>query len=889
MSTPTLLNEAVVTAKNQLQKGREKLHSQHEAGSTGPQLCTLFTELLEKVVSDLFDAALAEQSPSTQADAKQITLVAHSGFGRREMAPYSDVDLMLLHPFESDQRILPLVRRFTQNLYDTGLDVGFSSRTIQQGCELALTDATIFTSQCESRFFRGDQELFERFQSRFLRTAKQHWRTLIPQIEQARRDERVKYGETVFLLEPNIKRSRGTLRDIQLIRWVGFARFGESDPDSLMQAGHLAQVDLRKLKQARDFLLWIRNELHFHQGKASDLLDRTEQLRIAQRRTYRPAAGLMPVEQFMQEYFQHTTEVREIAAHFVESVKPQGILARITRPLLSYRLDSDFRVGTTEIWVNHHGMEKLRNGDLAEILRLLDLANLSNRRVSAETWRTVRSAAIQRESPNPNDHLATEAAELFLSLLGQGQRLAELLRRLHELRVLEQIVPGMRHTRGLLQFNAYHRYTVDEHSLRAVDAVTKYQSDPSMAGQIYRSLRQKRTLHLAVLIHDLGKGFVEDHSELGAKMATQLGQRLGLPASETETLHFLVLKHLRMSHLAQQFDIHDEKVIVNFAVEVGSIENLQMLYLLTLADLESVGPGVLNEWKRGLLADLYSHTHDILSSDSPEDASNQWVLKSRQELHALTKERPQPAWWKEQIAALPRSCLLGCPAWQLVEELDRLRTLPHQEAIAWGRYLPDHDAIEYTVGTYEEISPGIFHKLTGLLSSQRHQILSAEINTLAGGLVLDRFYVKDLDTNGAPSPERMREVSDLLKGALRDPAAARPVFRKVWQPKSSNNSSQIQHLPTQVTFDNRTVAKHTIISVFAYDQLGLLYTIARALFELGLSISTAKIGTHLDQVVDVFYVTDQSGQKVESPEQLSQIRERLLTEIANLSATKDNA
>lgn len=885
MTTTSNLHDAVVNARLQIQKGREKLRLQHEAGSTGPQVCTLFTDLLEKIVSDLFDAAIADQDESVKLDSAKLTLVAHSGFGRREMAPYSDVDLMLLHPFDSDERILPLIRRFTQHLYDTGLDVGFSARTIPQTCQLALTDATIFTSLTEARYFRGDQDLYDRFEAKFLRLAKQHWHTLIPQIEQSRRDERVKFGETVFLLEPNIKRSRGTLRDIQLIRWVGFARYGESDPESLMQAGYLAQADLRKLKQARDFLLWIRNDLHFQQSKPSDLLDRTEQLRISQMRTYRPAAGLMPVEQFMQEYFQHTTEVREIAAHFVESVKPQGIFTMLMRPLLSYRLDSDFRVGTSEIWVNRNGMEKLQNGDLAEILRLLDLANLANRRVSGETWRAVRTAALHRQAPDPNEQLAPEAAELFLSLLGQGQRLAELLRRLHELRVLEQIVPGMGHVRGLLQFNAYHRYTVDEHSLRAVDAVTKYQSDTSMAGQIYRSLKQKRTLHLAVLIHDLGKGFVEDHSELGAKMATQLGPRLGMPASETETLHFLVLKHLRMAHLAQQFDIHNDKVIVSFAVEVGSIENLQMLYLLTLADLESVGPGVLNEWKRGLLADLYSHTHDLLSSGSPEDASSQRVQKSRQEIHTLTRERPQQAWWKEQIAALPRTCLLGSPAWQLVEEMERLRTLPHNQAIAWGRYLPDHDAIEYTVGTYEEISPGIFHKLTGLLSSQRHQILSAEINTLAKGLVLDRFYVKDLDTNGTPTPTRMREVSDLLISALQDSQSTRPVFRKVWQPKASSHSAEIQHLPTRITFDNRTVDAHTIVSVFAYDQLGLLYTIARALFELGLSVSTAKIGTHLDQVVDVFYVTNRDGKKIEGPEQLSQIRERLLQEIEQLSAT----
>jgi [protein-PII] uridylyltransferase len=881
MPAGTGLSAAVIAAKEQLALGRDKLRRQHDSGSPGVQVCTHFTELLEEIVLELFhDAADNEKLAS------KVALVAHSGFGRREMAPYSDLDLMLLHPFKSDEEMVPLVRPFKYHLIDLGLEVGFAPRTINQACDLALGDATIFTAQSEGRLLYGDAELYEQFDARFRRLTQRNWRKLVPLVEEARKAERTKYGETNFLLEPNVKRSRGALRDLQLVRWIGFARYGESEPDGLMQSGHLTREDLRRLRKAREFLLQLRNELHFQAGKASDLLDRAEQLRIAERHGYsrmgKERAEMLPVERFMRDYFQHTTAVREIASHFAEGARPRAMLRRFLEPLLSRQVEKDFRVGPTEISVVAKARPKLQ-GDLVEVLRLLVLANQHDRRIEHETWEAIRSTMDSRPLPDPNEPLPQPVAERFLSLLSEPAQLSELLRRLHNLHVLEQIVPGMGHTRGLLQFNAYHHYTVDEHSLRAVQCVAEFAGDKGLAGQVYRSLKTKRTLHLAVLIHDLGKGFVRDHSEVGAEMAAQLGHRLHLPEREADQLKFLVLKHLRMSHLAQQHDIHDESVVVQFAVEVGSAENLQMLYLLTLADLAAVGPGVLNEWKQELLSDLYAHTLHLLASDSPADASNQRMVDRREEMLTLVRSRaaadPQPLWWERQIAALPGNCLFAVPPQQMVAELEKLRTLPHQEAVSWGRFLPQRNVVEYTVGTYEEITPGIFHKLTGALSSHRQQILSAEINTLPEGLVLDRFYVRDSDYSGPPPDERIAKIGQSLVAALKDQSGRSPTFTHRFQDLQQTKNTAINHLPTRVNIDNSTSDSFTILALFAYDRLGLLYTITRTLFELGLSVSRSKIGTHLDQVVDVFYVTDHSGQKITDEVRLEEIRSRLLRAI----------
>lgn len=882
--TVSRIGAAVLAAREQIAAGRQKLRRQHESASPGVQVCAHFTDLLEAIVVDLFRDSLADLPVEARQLVESSTaVVAHSGFGRRAMAPYSDVDVMLLHAPAARGPLESVIRRFSQNLYDTGLDVGFSARTAAEACQMAMSDATVLTSLCESRLIAGDQPLFDTFDARFRRMTRRRWPRLLAMTEEARRDERSKFGETVFLLEPNVKRSRGGLRDLQFIRWVGFIRYGENDFDALCEAGWLAKDEQRRLREARDFLLWVRNDLHFQHEKAEDVLERTEQVRLAEMRKYPAVAGLLPVEQFMREYFQHTSNVREIAAHLAAGAEARTPLWWFFEMLVSHQFEGDFRVGPKAISATRRGMAKVR-GDLAETLRLLDVANLYDKRIDHVTWQAIRKAMLSRGPADPSEPLPPRASERFLSLLARSPRLGESLRRLNDLRVLEQLIPGMTHARGLLQFNAYHRYTVDEHSIRVVEHLTSLQNDNGVPGEVYRSIRNKSTLHLAALLHDLGKGYVEDHSEVGARLADQASARLGLPQHEAETLHFLVLKHLRMSHLAQQQDIHDESVVVHFAVEVGSPEVLKMLYVLTLADLAGVGPGVLNHWKQQLLTDLYQHTLLLLTSHSPAEAATERIRQRRDEITSLARRREGLAWFETQIISLPASALFAWPPAETVEKLDRLRKMPRREAVAWGNYSPSHKAVEYTVGTYEEVTPGIFHKLTGALTSNRQQILSADINTLSEGAVLDRFYVADQDFAGQPPQSRIDDICRALAGALKENAGKPPVFRKVWGQRGGAKSAVIEHLPTRVTIDNTTAEKFTIIAVFAYDKMGLLYAISRTLFELGLSVSSAKIGTHLDQVVDVFYVTDEGqGSKVTDELRLNQIRQRLMEAIAGLA------
>ncbi|HVU87434.1 MAG TPA: [protein-PII] uridylyltransferase [Pirellulales bacterium] len=867
----------ILASKQRLVEGREKLRQRHARGAFGSQICAAMTDLFDTIVLELYEAALADIGEAgPHGLGTQIALVPHGGYGRRDVAPFSDVDLMILHSPGATRRVTPLAERMVRDLFDVGLHLGQSVRTVRDACALGRQDATICTSLIESRYLSGSVGLYTQFAHRFERQTRRRARRLIAEIDEARHEERSQYGETVYLLEPNIKRSQGGLRDIQLLRWVGFARHGVTEPDGLRLAGELSRPDHDHIRRAAEFLLRIRNEMHFHAGKSSDVLDRAEQMRLAQFCGHEGSAGLLPVEQFMQEYFRMTSGVSNIVSRFVTTARSAPGWLEVLSPLYSHRFEHDFRVSRNYVSVNPRSLEQMRT-DLAQILRLADVANRYDKQIAHAT-----SEAIRQAVPSLPDEVTPEVASRFLSLMDHPARLGELLRNLHAMGALEIIIPAFTHARSLLQFNEYHKYTVDEHCLRAVEAATNFWHDKGPLGRVYRRIKRKWLLHLALLIHDLGKGFPEDHSDVGRDIADKIGQRLGLPEADTETLKFLVHKHLQMAHLAFRRDTSDPQLIVRFAVEVGSPEALQMLFVLTAADFEAVGPGVLNGWKVQVLTEVYRAVMVHLAGDAPALRNEDVLRQRREDVLGRLKDEDYRTWWGRQLAAAPAPYLERTELDQILTDFEQLHRLAPGDVAVQAQYLKDAHTVEFKIGTYEAITPGVFHKLCGALASQGLQILSAEINTLADGLVFDRFWVLDPDFAHEPPAGRIAEIERAIENSLKSPADSRPAFRRVWRPGSKQSPLALSPLPTQVRFDNSTSDRFTVIEFFAADRMGLLYTITRALFELGLSIAVAKIGTYLDQVVDVFYVTDAAGQKVTDVGRMDEIRARLLAAVEEL-------
>lgn len=870
MAVSPTLPPVILTARQRLRDGRRKLRESHEQGSPGLQLTHLQTDLVDGVILELFSAAVADFR--LEEIASQVALIAHGGYGRRDLAPFSDVDLMLTPLPRVEKQIQPLAARLSRDIVDAGLQLGFSVRTPTGACQCAWKDPTVFTSLSESRFLAGSVHVFGKFFHNFRLGSMHRDRRLIDEVYQARREERAKWGDTVYLLRPNVKRSRGGLRDIQLIRWIGFARYGDTDLEQLVQLGSLREDDYVRLRKARAFLLRLRNEMHFDSGKSQDVLDRPAQMRIAERWGYESETGKMPVEVFMQDYFEHTREVRYAAAHFVDTARYRSLRVRSLDLLLSRRIGDDFRMGPYHIWVREKKMAEVA-GDVTRVLRLMELANRHERRIAHGTWQAIRDAMRGRRVGRPN----RETVQQFLSLLNSPGRLAPLLRRLHELGVLEQIIPAMRHARCLLQFNEYHKYTVDAHSIRAVEAATLLASDPTIIGELYRQLPRGWLLHLTLLIHDLGKGYDRDHSDVGRELAIETAEVLGLSEDDTATLQTLVYHHLLMNHTALRHDLTDTTIIEGFAEKVGSIEVLDMLLIHSVCDLAAVGPDVLTDWKQKLLIELYDRTRRFLTDSNFPAHIDHRITKTRDSIHHLLSEQGAPPEAYAILQQLPDS-LLDCAELDLLTSdlLIAAEVNRETQVRCWGRFREDQEATEYTVVFHQGDRPvGLFMLATGAFMSQGLEILRSQIETLPSGLAWDQFVVQDPDFDGPPPQARIDAVCQAVAEAILSPAPQTPRFRRVWSGRN-DTAAVLRVLPCRATFDNKTSDRYTIVSLFAYDRPGLLYSLARVLAEAELVLHFAKISTHLDQAADIFYVTELDGRQVESETRQNEIREQLI-------------
>ena len=441
------------------------------------------------------------------------------------------------------------------------------------------------------------------------------------------------------------------------------------------------------------------------------------------------------------------------------------------------------------------------------------------------------------------------------------------------------MIPEFGHVRGLIQFNQLHKYTVDEHILRCIGNAERLAYQNSILGQAYQEIRDKKLLHIALLIHDVGKGHERDHCELGVEIATRTAQRFGLDTHQRETLEFLVREHLIMSDLAFRRDTSDEQIISKFLRTVGTPEVLKMLFVLTACDITSVGPDTWTSWKEQVLTDIYvrcmGQLGGDLSSSQTEHLTRMVHDKVRNELSDLPAD-----WLEKQLSSLTGPYVMTYSEEQIALHLRAIHQLQSHDVICEAQYHQNTKVCEYTVYTREDIGPGIFSKIAGALSAKGVQILAAQISTDYDGVVVDRFEVYDFDFEGEPPAARFAEIQQAIRNVLLRKAKVRDLFQstRLADPRYDPLPDSLRE-PTDVRIDTDSSDRYTILDVFAADRQGLLYVITRTMYQLGLSVGVAKIGTTVDQAVDVFYVTDQSGKKIVSRSKLAMIKERLIEAI----------
>ncbi|QDV50231.1 [protein-PII] uridylyltransferase [Gimesia fumaroli] len=875
--SPPCSTQQFVVYRTKVEQARQRGEELLRSGASGLQIATAIAESIEQLILQIIQDQL-QQLPEAQQKLlmQNSAILAIGGSGRGLMAPYSDVDLLFLYRTQIVDEFSQFVGDVVRSCWDAGLKLGHSVRTIVDSVKMARTEPEFATAMIEARSIWGDEHLSEQLiRSYYRHVVLFRRRIFFEQCVTARWEERKQHGGAVMQLEPDIKRSPGGLRDIHLLRWVGFARYGTANLDMLRLDGRITSRDVRTLKNARDYLLKVRIQLHYEAGRQQDLFTKDTQLWMAEQRQVQGTNGQRPVELLMQEYFRHSKAVAEITERFIKAHRPQPFLSRVYDFLMTHRSDSILKIVPDHLDV----VPKYRAqvcSNLEEILRLFDTASLYGISIAPDLLDAIRESALKLPSA-----LTNRSIDLFRDILARSNSLGPTLRVMFETGVLNILIPYMKHAYCLLQFNQYHSYTVDEHTFRAIEASETFTDDDSALGSSYQNIEKKDILNLSILLHDIGKGYGEDHSKVGAMIAAETAIRMGLKEEEKNLLVFLVLEHLTMAHLAFRRDISDPDILFAFSQKVGSPEKLRMLYVLTAADITAVGPGVFTDWKSELLADLYERTMLLLGGKHSRYHRDQRLARVKQRVRSHLNlpqvpehEESADTWFTELFNSFSPHYLLVSSSKRIAADIEILHDLPADQIVVEGEFEPETSTVNYHVIAPAMYSQSCFHRMVSVFTAKRMEIVSAHITTSVSGGVVDSFHVIDNDYEKKVPRSRIDKIEEEIRNAVSGKSDAKTMFLNNQRFQESASLSGEFDLG-RVEIDNQSSKRCTIIDVIAHDRTGLLYIVSRAISRMGLSVVMAKISTHLDQVVDVFYVLDEHDRKIEDSDRLQEIKQKL--------------
>ncbi len=865
----------LMASKRYLEHYRGVIKKEHRAGASGEWVVRMTTQMMDTLIDALFQCIMTDSLDGGQL-AKRLALVAIGGYGRGELNPYSDIDLMFLYSGKDQDRIEGFAQKLLYFLWDMRLDVGYSVRTTADCIDMAKADLTVKTALLDSRYLVGHRQLYGELEkvltSQIL--AKESDSFIKEKMEELRK-RRSKYGASIYILEPNIKEGEGALRDLHTAMWVAKIKYKLREPRELIIKGVLSEEELSAYYTALSYLWRIRNELHFHAGRKKDQLTFDAQTTVATFLGYQEQGRSVAEEQFMQDYYLHANRVEHFASVLIAKCAWREEKAgKILGYFIRRPLGNGLYVLKGELVVPD---ETLIDKDPTLLMKIFESAQKQGAVLNLRVKTLIRNSL---QLVNDKFRRNKEVNASFFAILRSEKGVVETLRLMHHLEFLNRFIPEFERIFCRVQHDLYHIYTVDIHSLFCVEELValwngEHEKPLPLLTQLAREVDKRELLLLAVLLHDIGKGEGSRHAERGAELMPTIARRMGLSKEDTERLEFLVRQHLLFAHIAQRRDLHDERMIVDFARQMEKSENLKMLYLLTYADIRGVGPDVWSEWKGNLLQELYEKAFQVLErGDFRLEASSERVKKAKRTVvDLLTDELPVAA-VKDELRAMSIRNLLATPAKLLAEHVRTLVRLDSQQLLMQVRHEPDSGYTNVIICTYDV--PGLFSKITGVMAANGLNILGAQINTSNNGKALDVLQVNSPQRGLITDESRWRKVEDDLQQVLSGKVLVTALVEK-----RRKNTSLIDkpkpksRFPGRVDIDNEVSADYTVLDVYADDKIGLLYQITSALTELGLYIGVAKISTKADQVADVFYVKDIFAQKISAADKLADIRNRL--------------
>lgn len=875
-------------AREYLQQTKAELFERHRKGASGHAIVQSYTAVMDHLLRTLFDAASAAYAERYSRLNQRCVVIAQGGYGRGELNPCSDIDLLFLYEHKRDPYIENVAERILYALWDTKLDVGHAMRNVRECVRMAAQDLKVKTSLLDARFLCGDATLYGEFAAAMERDVLMRGAARFFKEKLAETTERhQRYGDSVYLLEPQLKEGEGGLRDLHTAMWMARVKFKTTGIAELVQKSVITAREEQELEAARDFLWRVRNSLHFLSGEHQDQLTFEYQERIAADLGFQDSATLQGVEQFMRTYYLHAATINrfgdEIIERCLERPKPYRLLGRFN--------GREIRPGVTISYevLSIAGAELLQE-DPTNLIRLFVDAQRHKVAISNGTKRLLRANLHLMDETQRRD--PTMVAAFFEVLRGKHQ-VYETLLDMHRVGVLGAFLPEFGHLLCMVLHDVYHTYTVDEHSLMGVRELEKlragtHQGMAPLLTQVMREIDRVEILFLAMILHDIGKGHGSKHSERGARMIDDIAARLQLNTDDAQQLTFLVARHLTMSHLAQRRDIHDQRLLIDFAKRVETLDNLKKLYLLTFADMRAVGPKIWNNWHDMLLSELYLGTLDIFEREAfVEEEYVARVDRVKQRVADAARPHVDAATLNRVLAEMPDRYFLGTTEEAIVHHVQLVRAMDNQPFVTEVKHFPERAFSELTVITSDR--PGLFSMFTGVLLAHGMNILTASINTSRSGLALDIFRLSHGDPSrgdqaeAVQREERWERIIVSLNRVLTDELDVEQLVASS-QRETVLTKKFVPRVATEIEIDNEVSDHFTVLDVYTQDRVGILFAITNTLFHLGLSIHIAKITTNVDQVLDVFYVTDAAGKKIVDQVRLEHIQAELRQRLTGAQA-----
>jgi [protein-PII] uridylyltransferase len=865
----------VSAARAYLAATRVHLQSLHTSGALGHRVNETHSNLIDRLVRRLFRLAEEGYFSDSGEDPAVVAIIAVGGYGRRELNIHSDVDLLFLYQPPLSEHVKAVAERVQYWLWDASLSVGSATRTVAETIELAEEDQTVRTSIMTSRYLAGSGVLFHQFVERVRLGLIGDSGSFVSAQLAARRERHRQHGDSLYLLQPNIKEAAGGLRDYHAAYWVLQAtQPGGGRIDDFLHVGLLTEEESREYLAALDFSWRVRNEAHFTAGRKHDQLNFDLQEKIADSLGYAngdKGDGQLPVERFMGDYYRHARAIRNYSLLAIEQcqARARGMLG--DRNVREH--EGGYRIVDGRLEIPHTSLLREKP------VRVLEAFAVAQEHEVPLTRKALRLIRENLHCVNDEYRTDPECIAIFMRILNSERRVMRPLMAMNEVGLLARFLPEWEHIVYRWQHVMYHTYTVDVHSIFLVEELRRlwrghYEKEQPELTELMRAVDDRPVLFLGCLLHDIGKGLGGDHSMLGAERARRCVERLGLDAERVERVVFLVQFHLQMSRLAQSRDLSDPKLILEFARLVGDRTRLRDLYLLTFSDIRASSSKAWTDWKGQLLGELFERTSELIESGSDDPSRALELIEKRVEQRRLTaaEELAELGVADSEIeqffGMMPHRYFISHKPRQIARHAQVVLAVDEQSGFSTAVREMRGGFSEFILCTTDR--HGLYASVAGTLAAHDINILGSHVYTGRSGLALEVYRVAT-PSGGETAREQtwsdfQGSLAALLSGNMDVDALLRRRGRSVGVTRSP------MRVPGSATITTDDSDFYTIADIVANDRLGLLHDLTRVIAEHGFEIYISKAATTLDQVTDTFYLKDRNGKKITDTDELESLR-----------------